>query len=157
MEFTTERKRLRERVFTRVNVILLVAGMAVAGCSGGDSDKADAHPNKSHRTTTSVPSSSKPSLVFDSLGGGPSTVMVYPGVTEVSADTHENGTFPDGSKVPAECATDGRDVHSVTSLGEEPRSSDQWILIDGTPGETQYASAVYIEHPDTLLNQLPRC
>jgi hypothetical protein len=96
-----------------------------------------------------------PQLVFDDLGGGSSIIRVYPGP---NADPdNDNGTYPSGESVDALCDTEGRLVRSDPSVGEEPRQSDEWIKIDGTPGETQFATAVYAHNPNQLVMRLPDC
>lgn len=95
----------------------------------------------------------EPQLTFDYLGGGSTTIKVFPGPGTGKVD----GTYFDGDTVGAICKTEGQERKSDPSLGEEPRHSDEWIKIDGTPGETQFATAVYIEHPQQLLDQLPDC
>lgn len=48
-------------------------------------------------------------------------------------------------------------MHSDPTVGEEDRTSDMWVRIHGTPGTIQYATAVYVERQDALLQQLPDC
>lgn len=72
-------------------------------------------------------------------------VEVFPGTSDSSEDTHYNGTFRDGDTVKALCVDEGRTIESGPSVGELDRSSGQWIRIQGSPGLTQYATAVYIQ------------
>lgn len=139
MELISERKNILSKRFSDLTVFLLAGGLALNGC--GDDSK------------------TLPKLKFDSLDGGSSIIQVYP-----SAKTKANGTLPkyngtynDGASVAVECKTVGRTVHSDPSVGETNRTSNEWVRIKGTPGETQYATTVYIEHPKDLLEQLPEC
>jgi hypothetical protein len=93
-------------------------------------------------------------LVFDSLGGDSSIIQVYP---NPKRKIEHNGTFNDDGVVGAECKTEGRMVHSDPKAGEEPRKSEEWIKIDGSPGQVQYATAVYVKDPAKLLRELPEC
>ncbi|HYH35972.1 MAG TPA: hypothetical protein VD706_00555 [Candidatus Saccharimonadales bacterium] len=113
----------------------------VGGQEGGH-----ANPNDDH---------DHPQLVFDDLGGGSPYILVYPG-PNADPDS-DNGVYPDGEAVDALCVTEGRTVQSDPSLGEERRESDDWIEIDGTPGERQFATAVYAHNPNQLVLQLPEC
>lgn len=71
--------------------------------------------------------------------------MVYPGPGDSGADRQYNGTYTHGQEADIYCVEpDGRDVSSVTSLGEEARQSNDWYLVNFDPnGEAQFASAVY--------------
>lgn len=97
------------------------------------------------------------SATFDDLHGGSPIIKVYPGPNDTPADREFNGTFNDGDVVTAECKTEGRLVRSNSAGGELPRNSNEWVRIQGTPGMTQFATAVYIENPDQVLGQLPQC
>lgn len=176
-----------ERGWRNIMGATVVSGaLALAGCSSGDkaptpsppavsTDKAPAGtlnlptttgqkldlPTTTPRTldlpTTTGRTGNNVSLTFDDLHGGSPIVKVYPGPKDTPADREYNGTFNDGDVVAAECKTEGRLVSSVTSVGEAPRSSSDWVRIQGTPGMTQFATAVYIENPDQVLGQLPQC
>jgi len=149
------------RVISRA-AILGGALTVAAACSGSSSNHHVQATAKSPETTApaSTPprsSTNTPTLTFDALGGGPSIIKVYPGVGDTAADKTFNGTFNSGDTVPAECKTTGRMVHSDPSVGELDRQSDQWIRIQGTPGETQFATAVYVQNPAALLAKLATC
>lgn len=149
--------------------ISLAGTLALSGCSSGSNDPEtpsetlslpSATTTTQSPSNTSLPSSSSsetPNLIFDDLGGGSSIIRVYAGAGSNSQDLEANGTYNDGDAVPAECKTTGRTIESDISLGEEERTSNAWIRITGTPGEVQYATAVYVQNPDELLAQLPEC
>jgi hypothetical protein len=143
----TKQRYYWEKSALKVGAVFLSGSLALVGCGG----------SKSSGTSASSSETGVATLVFDDLHGGSSIIQVYPGVTEAAADKGSNGTFHDGDKVPAECRTEGRTVHSDPSVGEEDRTSSVWIRIQGTPGLTQYATAVYVENPAALLSQLPEC
>lgn len=140
-------------------VLAATGALALTGCGSneGESKTTVASIKAQSNVPSSVPSKEVPVLVFDDLGGGSSIIQVYPGAKDVAADKKTNGTFNVGDSVPAECKTEGRTVHSDMSTGEVDRTSSDWIRIEGAPGETQYATAVYVESPQTLLRQLPEC
>jgi hypothetical protein len=150
----------------RAGTFLLTGSLVLSACTGGGKGedkgigRGGSHADRAPASASAI-SPNKPILVFDSLGGGSSVIKVYPGVTESTRDTEHNGTYYDGNKVFAECKVTegGRMMHSDTSpsVHEKDRSSDDWIRIQGTPGEIQYATAVYAENPDQLLAQLPEC
>jgi hypothetical protein len=167
MERTLELRGLRENGVRKLSAALFTGSLALtalAGCGDG-SNTSEISSNSQAPTATEVPSSvlttqsgsEHPPLVFDDLHGGSSIIRVYPGVTESANDKESNGTFNDGDIVPAECKTEGRTVHSDPSVGEEDRTSSEWIRIHGTPGETQFATAVYVKSPSALLKKLPNC
>lgn len=126
--------------------------LVAAGC-GNNSERAD--------VPAPLPTVTQPAkesaLTFDDLGGGSSIIEVYPGVGNTPEDRAFNGTYNDGDTVGAECKEEGREVHSHPEAGEEDRNSDEWIRITGTPGNEQFATAVYIEHPTKVLSELPPC
>ena len=159
METAVNRNRLLDNGWVRLSTVVLAGSLMLTGCgrggSGEDSSSASGSPTTA--TSGSAPAAILPRLVFDDLHGGSPIIEVYPGVTNSSADKQANGSFNDGDSVPAECKTEGRMVHSNPGLGEEDRSSDDWIRIQGSPGETQYATAVYAENPSELLGRLPDC
>jgi len=148
MKRTGEQGSIREKGVLKIGATLLAGGLALAACGGG---------GKSSETNADVPAPTGVVLTFDALGGGFPTIQVYPGVTTSLADKASNGVFRDGDKVSAECKTEGRTVHSDPSVGEEDRTSNEWIRITGNPGLTEYATAVYVEDPTKLLSQLPEC
>lgn len=96
-------------------------------------------------------------LTFDDLGGGLSIIMVYPGVKATTADRKFNGTYETGQVVSAICKTAGRLVVSNTTVGEASRQSSEWVQIEGTPGETQYATMTYADIAKDALSRLPEC
>lgn len=115
---------------------------------------------KKLEVSTTTKSAGNVTMTFDDLHGGSPIVKVYEGPKDTPEDRKSNGTFKDGQAVLAECKTEGRFVRSDTSVGEEQRSSTAWIRIDptdSTPGETQYATAVYMESPNEVLSKLPNC
>ena len=166
MDSRSQPNKLRSN-FWRLSAALLAGGTALMGC-GKDSKpatvKSELIPPK---TTISTPNSSDTcpvvpastvdgvNLTFDYLNGNSAVIKVYPCVRDIDSDKKSNGTFLDGNVVPAKCKTIGRMVTSVAP--EIPRQSDEWILIEGTPDETQFASAVYVENPEQLLDKLPDC
>jgi hypothetical protein len=159
MERKVEGRIIRENGIRKLSAVLLTGSLAIAGCG---SDKAKSNPNTAQsltpaKTQTGSSAAKGVELVFDDLNGGSSIIRVYPGVTKSKTDMLANGTYNDGDTVPAECKTEGRSVHSDPSVGETNRTSSEWIRIHGTPGETQYATAVYVENPQAVLKQLPDC
>lgn len=149
----------REKIASSFLAVSLALGAGACSGSGKAPTPAEA---KGTGTPTSTSSDGElPTLVFDDLLppdignslGGSSVVKVYESPTsEVS-----NGTYFDGDEVPAICQQEGGEVSSDPSVGEYERTSDDWFLIKGAPGEKQYATAVYVEDPSTLLDQLPEC
>ena len=97
-------------------------------------------------------------LTFDAIAP-PLIVEVYPGVSDSAADKTHNGTYNDGESVGAICDKKGREVTFIDPSGDhtKDRTSNDWIRIQGTPGETQYASAVYTANSAQLLPQLDAC
>jgi hypothetical protein len=83
-------------------------------------------------------------------------VLVYPGYSSAESDRASNGSFNTGDVVPALCRAIGRTVTSDPTYGEIKRSSDIWIRILGSPGETQYATLTYGE-VSPIAAQLPPC
>lgn len=160
MEHASSRNRLLDRGLVKLSTIVLAGSLILTSCGRGNDE--EARPSASGLPTSASTSgnalgSTPPRLVFDDLHGGSPIVEVYPGVTASAADRQANGSFNDGDSVPAECKTEGRTVHSNPGLGEEDRNSSDWIRIQGSPGETQYATAVYVENPSELLASLPSC
>jgi hypothetical protein len=137
--------------------VLLVSG---CGDSSGNQDHSPAASGQTSGRTAGNPSSHESGhaqLTFDYLGGGSKVIEVFPGVGNTPEDKKFDGTYYDGESVTADCQTDGREVHSDPSIGEQKRQSDVWFLIEGTPGETQYATAVYTQNPHQLTMELPEC
>jgi hypothetical protein len=142
-----------------------VAALALlaSGCGGtsGNQNHKPVAPGQTSGRTAGKPSSSHESghaqLTFDYLGGGSKVIEVFPGVGNSPEDKKFDGTYYDGEHVTADCQTDGREVHSDPGLGEQRRQSNVWFLIEGTPGETQYATAVYTQNPHQLIMELPDC
>lgn len=121
--------------------------------------KTDDNPSGNRGTTAVTPPRTSPvtTLTFDSLGSRSSDIIyVYPGVTTATADRRPNGTFRNGDKVKALCILTGRRISSDTSAGEQERSSDQWVLIDGSPGIKQYATLTYAKI-ESGASHLPNC
>lgn len=147
MKDRTEHASRKEKGALKLGVILLSGSLALVACGGSKAAVGGASSSETGVAT----------LVFDDLHGGSPIIQVYPGVTDAAADRGSNGTFHDGDKVPAECKTEGRTVHSDPSVGEEDRTSNEWIRIQGSPGLMQYATAVYVENPAALLSHLPEC
>jgi hypothetical protein len=157
MEKNSRRRSIVENGWFRLSTAVLVGSLTLMGCARAGESDSDAPSNAPTLATTTAHPGVLPKLVFDDLHGGSPLIQVYPGVTESAADKQPNGTFNDGDSVTAECKTEGRDVHSDINAGESDRSSDEWVRIQGSPGETQYATAVYVENPSELLAQLPNC
>jgi hypothetical protein len=138
----------------RVGRMVTAAGAAagtlalLASCGGKSTSSGE-----SSRAASPNTGAAKPTLTFDDLGGGSSVIEVFPSPT---SDQY-NSTYYDGDRVEALCKTQGRERHSDPSVGELKRRSDKWIRIHGSPGETEYATAVYVEHPQHLLKQLTDC
>ncbi|HEU4914099.1 MAG TPA: hypothetical protein VFT16_01675 [Candidatus Saccharimonadales bacterium] len=152
-----------ERGVFRMGAALLSGALAIAACGHGGESTEVPSPAQSYATTDAARTGlgprpkDGPMLVFDDLHGGSSIIQVYPGVTTSTADRQPNGEFRDDESIPATCKTQGRQVHSVPALGEDDRTSNVWIRIDGSPREVQYATAVYVEDPEALLDRLPDC
>lgn len=152
-----------ERKWQVLGTALVAAGaLALSGCGGDEGEQRAAQtaqaPAPDEARSNTMPDQTTPEspiLVFDDLAGGSSVVQVYPGVGDSKRDKKANGTFLSGQSAIAECKTEGRTVHSTPS--EEKRTYNEWVRIQGTPGKTQYATAVYAENPDALLEQLPEC
>jgi hypothetical protein len=160
MEKVGSRNRLLDNGLVKLSTAVLVGSLLLTGCGRRDSDEVGPSASGSPTvvgTDLGIPDAISPRLVFDDLHGGSAIIEVYPGVTNAAADRQANGSFNDGDSVPAECKAKGRTVHSNPALGEEDRSSDDWIRIQGSPGEIQYATAVYVENPGELLRDLPDC
>ena len=144
---------------TVLTAAVVSAALWAAGCGGNGRSSTETHTRNPvpGRSSSLGPQKPKAVLTFDDLGGGSSIIEVFPGVRSTPADEQYNGTYSDGDRVSAVCKTNGRTVHSDPSVGERSRSSHEWIRIIGAPGVSQYATAVYIEHPRRLLQQLPDC
>lgn len=152
---------MSELLYSRkIATLALAIGIGAAACGGEEKDSAQAtqpQTEAAQPADTAIEQEELPTLVFDDLGTPPHFIRVYPGVSEAAEDKKHNGTYPDGEGVLAECKTGGRTVNSDVAAGEPARSSDEWIRIHGSPGEIQYATAVYIENPDQVLSQLEDC
>lgn len=151
-----------ERKWRVLGTALVAAGaLALSGCGSDEGEQRATQtaqvlaPDETQPRNNTQTSSEAPVLVFDDLAGGSSVIEVYPGVKDTKRDKKRNGTFMSGQPAVAECKTEGRTVQSAP--GEENRTYSEWIRIQGTPGEAQYATAVYVENPDVLLEQLPVC
>lgn len=155
MEKLTSRRSVVEKSLRGLSFIVLTGSLAVAGCSRGEGNEATPSSLRSAPSSTSARPNGLPMIVFDDLHGGSPYIQVYPGVTDTAADKQPNGVYNDGDTAQAECKTEGRAVHSDPSVGEEDRTSNDWVKLQGSPA--QYATAVYIENPAALLNELPDC
>jgi len=164
-----DRLRNFERTAAAAGVLLLPAAGVLAGC--GETRTVTKTVNRpipattasGHEPTITVPVPSQSStsqaegitMVFDDLDARYPTIEVYPGPKNTYHDRQYNAIYKDGEPVTAECKTEGRFVHSVPP--EHPnRRSNEWIRIHSV-GEPQYATAVYIEHPQKILSELPNC
>lgn len=121
-------------------VMLFGGSLAITGSGCGGSGDSDKGPRV---------------LTFDDLGGGSPKIHVYPGTGHENEDRDSNAFYLDDEQVLAKCWEKGRLVLPRPELGELSRSSDKWFQIDAEP--TQYATAVYVKDPQTLLKQLPEC
>jgi hypothetical protein len=95
-------------------------------------------------------------LTFDDLGGGFPTIIVYAGPEDSDEAREPTGRYNTGDRVEAECRATGRPISSDPSVGEEDRTSDQWVRIDGTPGKVQWATVVYADL-DAEVETLAEC
>ena len=98
-----------------------------------------------------------PTLIFDDLGGGSPNVFVYPGVGATTEDKEPVDTYQDGDQVRAFCRATGRVVMSDPGVGEEARTSDEWVRISELAAKPVFATSVYAENPGDLLSGLPEC
>lgn|GEM_PF-5499560 len=96
-------------------------------------------------------------LIFDSLGAGFNTILVYPGTSESDADKRQNAIYTNGETKRATCKKEGRMAHTNTAKGEPDRSSNHWFKIVGIPGQNEYARAIYTKNADELWAKLPYC
>lgn len=144
---------------TFVRIWLAVGALAFASCSSGDSKAETTVPTSAGVTlapnTSTASAPEQPTLTFDDLGANSPIIQVYPGVEDTPADRQYNGTYNDGDTATAECETNGRTVKSVSP--EPRRESNQWVRIQAPNGESQYATTVYVENPEQLLEQLQPC
>ncbi len=138
------------------NAALGIGSLAASSC-GSSPEAPPAAAPKSHDKPVPPHKHIVTYITFDALGGGSSIIQVYPGVENTLADRTADGTFANGQTVGAECKTLGRLVTSDPGVGEQYRKSRAWIEINGSPGQTQYATAVYIEEPQVILKLLPEC
>ena len=114
-------------------------------------------PAKSHMANSSISSpgptvsttSAPPADVmfrFDNLGStvaGGTIIEVYPGVRATTADRTHNASYNNGDVVRALCVTTGRTVTSDPRYNETPRTTNLWVRIGSTSGESQYATLTY--------------
>ena len=136
-----------------IAAIVLVISLTGEQGSNGNPNEGDT----TGQTQAPGPAGQGDPLVFDGLGGGNSIIRVYPGVSDLATDKVANGTFNSGDTATALCKAKGRSVSSDPKVGEQPRTSDMWIRIVGSPGVRQYATAVYVKDSDALLGKLPAC
>lgn len=152
----------RERNLRTLGSALVATGaLAIAGCGNTESKPDPTRDTSTVATETQAATTTSKTeariFTFSDLGSASPIIQVYPGVGNEPADKKANGTYTSGDTVPAECKAEGRTVHSDTSSGEVARTSDDWIRITGTQGETEYATSVYSEKSKELLTQLPDC
>ena len=112
---------------------------------------------KVHCDIARVRQGSTPALVFDDLHGGSPQIFVYPGSSDTQVDKEPICFYDSKEVVTAECKTEGRKVHSDPSLGEEDRTSTEWIRFHDNNGLALYATATYVQNPATVLAQLEYC
>lgn len=157
--------RVGEADCTKRNTALwglaLVAGLGMSACSAQGVESSPSSDVSSVATVTGLGSSAVEktvALIFDDLHGGSPYITVYSDIgPETQAGQNPNGQFLSGEKVEATCLTTGRLVRSDPSIGEEPRQSDKWARIIGSPGEWQFATLVYTQNPKQLEEELPSC
>lgn len=171
----------RGRGLRRAGAALAVAAALAAGCSsGGDSTAQEASsttPAATAATTSEAPTSTatteseapagvfvepnvaaEHTVTFDALGGGDPTIKVYQGPGDSGFGRKANGIYKDGEEVGAYCVTEGREVPSNPGVGEEQRTSKLWVMIDGQPDKTEFATATYLAQSDEeLLATLGPC
>jgi len=95
---------------------------------------------------------------FNSLGGTTSKVIdLYDDPRVPSDQATKTATYLDGQTSRAWCVTRGRTVTSDVARGEEDRSSDRWLLVDGPPDVTAYATLTYLDVDPADLARLPVC
>jgi len=121
---------------------VLVGALALPGCSSDTKPNGDTSAAPASGVGASPNKPVQPLLRFNDLGGGSPIIMVYPGVSESSADKVYNGTYSSGQIEPIDCHTTGREVTSHPELGEEKRSSVDWYKLVGDKVH-YYASATY--------------
>ncbi len=163
----------------RVGMAVVLAGGAasLAGCEihvgFGDEKGASAAPTPG---LTTAPKTGSPAasglgerpvmLTFDDrvikpvlAPSGSEYIKVYNGPGFTPYDQGTAGSFKDGDKVGAECKVlNSRRITTDTDLGESAYSSGSWVRIDSPiPGKDMYATMTYVENPDALLAQLPKC
>ncbi len=143
-------------VFAATGGAVALVALAVIVSTAGGRQGATGVPD-AQTSAVSEPSTSLATFTFDALGGGSPFIRVFPGVTTSARDLVPNGTFRDRDKVQAVCKTTGRLVQSDPSVGEQPRQSDVWVQIIGSPGLEQYAPLTYGQVPETTLLELPPC
>jgi hypothetical protein len=69
----------------------------------------------------------------------------------------QTGVFPDGELAVATCKKSGRTVVSDTSVGEEPRTSNMWVLLKVVSDQPMYATLTYADIDQFELAALPTC
>jgi hypothetical protein len=162
----SRRRRLRRQWLTGgavgLAMLAVVVAVVVATHRGGGSPATSPSPSDTTSTATSSgdTTSSRPTatLTFDALGGRTSKIIrVFPGVGTSARDRTANGTFTDGDKVTAICKTTGRTVKSHVAGGEQPRRSNVWVRIQGSPGLAQYATLTFGDIDRAALGVLPQC
>lgn len=149
----------KPRLLLKAALVVASGELALVGCSSTEQQPAEPATTATTLTTleqTTTTTEKPVPITFDDLDGGSPIIQVYPGTGESGNDTVSNGTFRDGQTADAYCKTEGRVVTSDINVGEQARSSNEWIRLAGTP-TTQFATVVYIQNPDQVLAQLPQC
>lgn len=133
-----------------------VAGLlAIGGCAEKGSSSPTGTPSTPVEQTGDQPA--RPDLIFDYRGGGSRIIEVYPGPDDLGPDRVSNGTYRDGDHAPAICKTVGRVVTANEAAGETPGSSNQWFEIEGSPGQRQFATALYTANAQDVAAKVPDC
>lgn len=150
----------------KIATLALAIGLGAAACGGEEKEQAQATQPPVETTqptdTDEGPVSEGASFTFDSLGsdldkGGSNVIQVYAGPENTATDKEATGTYMDGQPAEAECKIEGREVSSIPAQGEAERTSNEWLKIDRPSGEEMWATAVYVENPKQILNQLEDC
>jgi len=147
------RTRLRGAVLAAlVALAVVLLTLVVADLAGpADSESGDDEEG-TEDTAVSVP------IRFNSLGGTTSKAIdLYDDPRVPSEQTTKTATYVDGQAGRARCKTRGRTVTSDVARGEEDRSSDWWLLVDGPPDVTAYATVTYLDVDPDDLARLPAC
>ncbi len=158
------RRRPRLMLITALVVMVFaITGVVIELVISHTSAKSRAASSSSSRPVPPVSITSTPPATvmvrFDNLGSkvsGGTIIEVYPGVRATTADRTHNGSYNTGDLVRALCVTTGRTVKSDPSADETPRTTNLWVRISSTSGETQYATLTYGEMVPPAA-KLPPC